>query len=116
MFWDWAIAEPNQRYFRLLFQVDGLSMFGSLRFSPETRQDAADVWTSLIDSAAARSPRDENPSPGRSTLIMGALNGLLQDRLSTGDHARTSAALAELIDWVGEDRSQSRRRRARSEA
>ena len=26
MFWHWAMQRPNQRYFRLLYEVDGLAM------------------------------------------------------------------------------------------
>jgi AcrR family transcriptional regulator len=111
MFWDWAIAEPNQRYFRLLFEVDGLSMYGRLRLSTETRRDGPSVWLSLIDKAAMRLPRDEGLFSARSTLIMGALNGLLQDFLSTGDRARTTAALVELIEHVGGDYAQPQRGR-----
>src|SRR6267154_4899517 len=32
MFWDWAIDKPNRRYFRLLFEVDGLAMQNRARF------------------------------------------------------------------------------------
>jgi len=116
MFWNWATAEPNQRYFRLLFEVDGLSMFDRLRFSEQTRHDGAKVWISLIDSAAARLGQDDDPFTGRSTLIMGALNGLLQDYLSTGDRARTTAALNQLMDLIDGERSQNRRIRTPSEA
>lgn len=116
LFWDWAIAEPNQRYFRLLFEVDGLSMFDRLRLSKETRQDGASVWIALIDRAAARLRQNKDPLNSRSTLIMGALNGLLQDYLSTGDRARTTAALNQLMDLIDGERSQNRRIRTPSEA
>lgn len=116
MFWDWATDEPNQRYFRLLFEVDGLSMYGKLRLSPQTRQDGASVWIDLIESAAARLPLDGAAFANRSTLIIGALNGLLQDFLSTGDRARTTAALVDLIDLVRSDQHQRQRGLSAGEA
>src|SRR5579871_2264732 len=35
MFWDWATEESNQDYFRLLFEVDGLSMHNKAQFSSD---------------------------------------------------------------------------------
>lgn len=116
MFWDWATAEPNQRYFRLLFEVDGLSMFDRLRFSRETRQDGAAAWLALIERAAARTPGERVLPPGLSTLILGALNGLLQDFLSTGDRARTTAALVDLIELLDAAAREHQRQIAASEA
>lgn len=115
MFWDWATAEPNQKYFRLLFEVDGLSMFDRLRFSDETRQDAATMWLAMIDHAAARTPGDTALPPGRSTLILGALNGLLRDLLATGDRTRTTAALLDLIDLAQAPSDNRQRGPAKSE-
>jgi hypothetical protein len=103
MFWRWALEEEHTCYFRLLFEVDGLLMFDSLRSSRETRQAGASVWLSLINGAASRWGAADEASPGRSTLIMAALNGLLQDYLSTGDGARTTAALERFLKLISED-------------
>ena len=116
MFWDWATDKPNQRYFRLLFEVDGLSMFNRLKLSRQARQDGASVWIDLIGRAAANAPNNEKLSATHATLIIGAINGLLQDFLSTGDRARTTAALTELIDLVSNDGNKRRRKSSGKEA
>jgi AcrR family transcriptional regulator len=103
MFWEWAIEDPNQRYFRLLFEVDGLLMFDRLGALGDSRQDGGAVWLGMIDRAVAAVAPAPDPASGRSTLIMGAMNGLLQDYLSTGDRTRTTAALIDLADLLSAD-------------
>jgi len=100
MFWEWAAEDANQPYFRVLFEVDGLYMFGALRLSEASRREGGAVWLSLLEGAAARLPDAGKRGPERATLIMAALNGLLQDLLSTGDKRRTTAALNDLMDLV----------------
>jgi AcrR family transcriptional regulator len=102
MFWNWATDKPNQRYFRLLFEVDGLSMYNRFKFSQASRRDGASVWIGLIDRAAAAASEDGTFFSAHSTLIIGAINGLLQDFLSTGDRKRTTTALSDLLDLVGQ--------------
>jgi len=103
MFWNWATDKPNQGYFRLLFEVDGLSMYNRLKLSRQARQDGASVWVALIDRAAAVASEDGKLLSAHSTLIVGAITGLLQDFLSTGDRKRTTAALSDLVDLVCSD-------------
>ena len=98
LFWDWSTAAANQRYFRLLFEVDGLTLFDRVRFSRETQQTNSSTWTSLIDSGVARLPSGERVSPSVATLLMCATKGLLQEFLATGDLEGTTAALAVLVD------------------
>ena len=100
MFWAWTLEEEHARYFRLLFEVDGLSMFDQVRTSSETRQANASVWLTMIDEATARLSVREQTNPGQSTLIMAAMTGLLQDYLSTGERRRTTAALEHLIALI----------------
>ena len=96
-FWTWALRPENQAHFRLLFEVDALSLFDRVSFSLEGRRAAAERWLTLLARASAelgdRGPRLAE----HATLIMGALVGLLQDQFSTGDHERTTAALESLI-------------------
>ena len=102
MFWDWALEEEHARYFRLLFEVDGLSMFDQIKSSSETRQAGASVWLSMIEGATARLGSGERANPGQSTLVMAAMTGLLQDFLSTGERRRTTAALEHLIALISD--------------
>ena len=96
MFWDWATLPHNQNYFRLLFEVDGLSMFDRVVFSDEAVRDGTTLWLTLIEKSASRA---------NSTLIMAAMNGLLQDFLTTGDRARTTQALQSLIALIAAEKA-----------
>jgi AcrR family transcriptional regulator len=99
MFWEWATDDVNQRYFRLLFEVDGLSMHKKPGFSKEFHDAGTPVWLQMIDQSAKNLPAHSN-AEGRSTLIMAAMNGLMQDLFTTGDRARAEAGLRYLIDMV----------------
>jgi len=103
MVWDWAVEAENQRYFRLLFEVDGLTLFNRISFSEEVRKDNSAVWIALIERAAARLPQDGALFSAHSTLILGAFVGLLQEFLSTGEREKTSAALSTLVDLIAAD-------------
>jgi AcrR family transcriptional regulator len=100
MFWAWATAAENQGFFRLLFEVDGLSMFNTLHLTQGTRRDGTSVWLAMIARAGLLQADSQTIGPARGTLIMAALNGLLQDFLTTGDLDRTTAALDDLLDQI----------------
>jgi AcrR family transcriptional regulator len=102
MVWDWATEAPNQRYFRLLFEVDGLAMFDRLSFSEEVKRANSAVWISLIDRAAARLIQGGDLFSAHSTLILGTFTGLLQEFLSTDDRPRTTQALHALVDLISQ--------------
>jgi AcrR family transcriptional regulator len=104
MVWDWATAQNNQHYLRLLFEVDGLAMYDRIHFSRETRKANGAVWMGLIERARARLPRrDGDLFAANATLIMGALVGLLQEFLSTGDRESTTAAFSSMIGMLCAD-------------
>lgn len=100
MFWEWSSEPANLRYFRLLFEIDGLTLYQRIRFSEDFRRANSAFWTDLIDRAAARMPRSGERPAARLTLIFCALSGLLQELLSTGDRDKTTAAVVTLIDLV----------------
>lgn len=100
-FWRWATSEPNQKYFRLLFEMDGLAMHDRVRFSIQARADSASIWLNLIRNAEALS--GTAPPRGRTTLIWATLSGLLQDFLSTGDRKRTTEAFNHFLDLITEE-------------
>ncbi|MGV8995628.1 MAG: TetR/AcrR family transcriptional regulator [Parvibaculaceae bacterium] len=102
MVWEWAIESPNQSYFRLLFEVDGLALFERLSFSEEVSRANSSVWIDLIDKAATRLPKGGELFSAHSTLIVGTFTGLLQEFLSTGDRARTTRALCALVDLISQ--------------
>jgi AcrR family transcriptional regulator len=96
LFWDWATEDFNQKYFRLMFEADGLSMHRKNSPSDEFRDEGSAIWLRMIDRITQSLPQNEQAA-GRSTLIMAALNGLLQDFFSTGDSVRTKAGLNYLV-------------------
>lgn len=102
MIWEWATEAPNQRYFRLLFEVDGLAMFDRVSFSQEVRRANSDVWITLIERAAGRLAQGGDLFVANSTLIMGTITGLLQEFLSTGDRTRTTQAVFTLVDLISQ--------------
>ena len=102
MVWDWATEPPNQRYFRLLFEVDGLAMFDRLSFSEEVRRANSAVWITLIDRAASRLKQGGDLFSNHSTLILATFTGLLQEFLTTGDRPRTTQALQALLNLISE--------------
>ncbi len=102
MVWDWAVQPANQNYFRLLFEVDGLTMFDQLKISQAIGRDHSAAWIAMIQRAAERLPAEGPLFDTHSTLILGALVGLLQEFLSTGDLDRTTAAMSALIDLIAQ--------------
>jgi len=109
MFWDWSTEAANQRYFRLLFEVDGLTLFNRVSLSRETQQANSDTWTRLIERGVATLPGDGVP-PTIATLLMCATKGLLQEFLMTGDLEHTAAALEALLDELVPEASARRER------
>lgn len=110
MVWDWATEPPNQRYFRLLFEVDGLTLYDRISFSQEVRRANSAIWIALIERGAARLPPREGELFSRhSKLIVGAFIGLLQEFLSTGDREGTTRAFCALIDLICGGGAPSRR-------
>jgi AcrR family transcriptional regulator len=102
-FWLWATDEPNQKYFRLLFEIDGLAMHDQLRFSTQARNESTSAWLNLIRNAQALSGPSAAAPPGRTRLIWAAVAGLLQDYLTTGDHERTTEALHYFLSLIAKD-------------
>jgi AcrR family transcriptional regulator len=90
-FWRWCTVPRNRPYLRLLFEVHGLALQDPKRYA-NYLHGAIAHWIELLGRALA-------PRLGRkggrtaATLIVGVIDGLLMDYLSTGELARTSAAL-----------------------
>jgi len=102
MVWDWAVDPANQRYFRLLFEVDGLTMFDPSKVTKEIGRDHSAAWIAMIQRAAERLAAERPLFEAHSTLVLAALTGLLQEFLSTGDLDRTTAAMSALIDLIAQ--------------
>jgi AcrR family transcriptional regulator len=90
-FWRWCTAKRNRPYLRLVFEVHGLALQDPARYAGYLHGAIAH-WIELLGAALA-------PGFGRrraratATLIVGAIDGLLMDYLSTGELKRTTEAL-----------------------
>jgi len=98
LFWRWAIQEKNQRYFRLLFEIDGLAMQNRARFPAHFWGVGFARWRRVFETEFGQ-PSDQDGA-ATSTFQLAALNGLLHDFLCTGDRKRTTEALYCLIDSI----------------
>jgi AcrR family transcriptional regulator len=101
-FWRWCTAAKSRPYLRLLFEVHGLALQDPKRYA-NYLHGAIAHWIALLGQALA--PRLGRPRARvTATLVVGVIDGLLMDYLSTGELARTSAALelfARQIDASG---------------
>lgn len=96
MFWRWAMHEPNQRFFRLLFEVDGLAMRNRERFPARFWGAGFARWRRVFETEFGH-PSDKE-SNATATFQLAVLNGLLHDFLCTGDRRRTTNALRCFIE------------------
>ncbi len=91
-------AKPNQRYFRLLFEIDGLALQNRARFPARFWGAGFARWRRVFETEFGQ-PSDKNGA-ATSTFQLAALNGLLHDFLFTGDRKRTTAALHRLVETI----------------
>jgi hypothetical protein len=101
-FWRWCTAKKNRPYLRLVFEVHGLALQDPARYAGYLHGAIAH-WIELLGGALT-------PGLGRrragvtATLIVGTIDGLLMDYLSTGDLRRTTAALELFAAGLPADR------------
>jgi AcrR family transcriptional regulator len=93
MFWKWAIQEPNQRYFRLLFEIDGLAMHEGKVVPAKARVAGVNRWIQIFERKVETLADTTDGRLGASTIILAAITGLLHDYFATGDLKRTTAGL-----------------------
>jgi AcrR family transcriptional regulator len=89
-FWRWCTSPKNHAYLRLLFEVHGLALQYPKTYAGYL-EGSITHWIELL--TAALRPRLGREAESVATLIVGTIDGLLMDYLSTGDLKRTSAAL-----------------------
>ncbi len=106
-FWRWCTSTRNRPYLRLLFEVQGLALQYPKQYAGYL-EGSVGHWIELLTKALA-------PSLGRraettATLIVGTIDGLLMDYLSTGDLARPTRAIDLLASHLSAGRARSKRR------
>ena len=92
-FWRWCTSARNRPYLRLLFEVHGLALQYPKTYAGYL-EGAVKHWIELL--TAALRPRLGREAEPVATLIVGTIDGLLMDYLSTGDLKRTTRALDAL--------------------
>jgi AcrR family transcriptional regulator len=106
-FWAWATDRKNAGVARLFFEVHGLALQSPRKYASYSRESAA-TWRKMVAQALPRRFRPKRRE-AIATALVGALDGLLLDYLSTGDLERTTLALNLLADEI--DRLVERRRK-----
>jgi AcrR family transcriptional regulator len=92
-FWRWCTAARNRPYLRLLFEVHGLALQYPKTYAGYL-EGSVKHWIDLL--TVALRPRLGREADSVATLIVGTIDGLLMDYLSTGDLKRTTRALEAL--------------------
>ncbi|HEX6464305.1 MAG TPA: TetR/AcrR family transcriptional regulator [Vicinamibacterales bacterium] len=92
-FWRWCTSTKNRAYLRLLFEVHGLALQYPKSYAGYL-EGSVKHWIELLTGALrARLGRE---AEAIATLIVGTIDGLLMDYLSTGDLNRTTQAIESL--------------------
>jgi AcrR family transcriptional regulator len=92
-FWRWCTSAKNRAYLRLLFEVHGLALQYPKTYAGYL-EGSVKHWIELL--TAALRPRLGRDAESIATLIVGTIDGLLMDYLSTGDLKRTTQAIDAL--------------------
>jgi AcrR family transcriptional regulator len=100
-FWRWCTSARNRPYLRLLFEVHGLALQYPKTYAGYL-EGSVRHWIELLTGALR--PRLGRDAESVATLIVGTIDGLLMDYLSTGDLKRTSRALETLAATFGDKR------------
>ena len=107
VFWKWAIQEPNQRYFRLLFEIDGLAMHEDQVVPSKDRVAGVNKWIHIFEGKVQKLADTPDGRRGAATIIVAAITGLLHDYFATGDLKRTTAGLNFFIESLSNQAASS---------
>lgn len=100
LFWDWAIADKNYPYLKLLYELQILAVQNPAAYG-QYLQRSASSWSDLIGAALPETER----TPAMVTLLGGVFDGLFLELMSSGDRKRTTLALQQFIQLVDEARA-----------
>jgi AcrR family transcriptional regulator len=90
-FWQWATANKNSRYLRLVYESYGLALQRQSTYS-RYLTGANTTWLAALQRMLDKIDPAQ-PSTLLATTIMATVQGLLLDFLATGDMRRTTASL-----------------------
>ncbi len=104
--WRFCTSARNRPYLRLLFEVHGLALQNPRQYGAYL-EGSVHHWIEVL--TAGLRPTLGRRAESTATLIVGVIDGLLMDYLSTGDLRRTSRALEAFAS--GHDAPTERRAR-----
>jgi AcrR family transcriptional regulator len=115
--WQEAAAPGNEAALRAMFEVWGQALVRPDRY-PAFLQSLTEPWIVMLQQRLERSGRKPAEAAVLATLVVGAFQGLQLVRLTSGESARSEAALRELLRWIdpAAARAVARRRAARPRA
>ncbi|MFC5580117.1 TetR family transcriptional regulator [Rhodanobacter terrae] len=99
LFWDWAIADENYPYLKLLYELQILAVQNPAAYGQYLQRNASS-WSELIATALPETER----TPAMVTLLGAVFDGLFLELMSTGDRKRTTQAVQQFIRLVDEAR------------
>jgi AcrR family transcriptional regulator len=98
-FWDWAIADENYPYLKLLYELQILAVQNPAAYGQYLQRNASN-WSELIAMALPEAER----TPAMVTLLGAVFDGLFLELMCTGDKKRTTQAVQQFIRLVDEAR------------
>jgi AcrR family transcriptional regulator len=99
LFWDWAIADENYPYLKLLYELQILAVQNPAAYGQYLQRNTSN-WSELIATALPEAER----TPAMVTLLGAVFDGLFLELMSTGDRKRTTQAVQQFILLVDEAR------------
>lgn len=103
--WERLASPDAERYLRLWFEVQGLALMGRAPYD-ESAPRLLRAWVELSASILIDVGVPATEARRIATVEVAAIQGLLLDRLATGDRERTGAAardvISRIVDWGGE--------------
>lgn len=102
VFWRWAIAPENYPYLKLLYELQILAAQNPEAYRQHVQRSSAN-WLDLTKTMLPQDERDD----AMATLLIAVFDGLFLELMSTGDRARTTAALELFIAIVEKARRTS---------
>jgi hypothetical protein len=95
-FWAWATSKQYERYLRLFFEVHGLALQHPKQYG-RYLEGAFSTWVELMEGILPAMP-SRAKRRALASLAVGTVVGLMLDYLSSGDHKRTSDAVAQFAN------------------
>ncbi|GAB3779464.1 TetR/AcrR family transcriptional regulator [Dyella agri] len=100
LLWDWAIAEKNYPYLKLLYELQILAVQNPHIYAQYLQRNNAH-WSELVLALLPAQERD----PVFATLCVAVFDGLFIELMSTGDRRQTTQAIDQFIRIVVEARA-----------